>query len=141
MDRNAQLAALTTHQSAALDLLARGTATLGQGQSVTLDKSADLRREMAEVLGAYQVFKHNGIFDPAISSGDDERAKLAKEMKVHCIAASEVFRAHMKQWTPARIVEEWDQYEASARQAIDGLSRHITAERVGIAELINRYGG
>lgn len=61
-------------------------------------------------------------------------------MKVHCIAADEVFRDHMMQWTPTRIAGDWASYKVAARLTISQLHRHILAEGTGIAELLNRYG-
>ncbi len=141
MDKDHSTEALARHQDAALRLLAQGADALSQGQAVLLDHSPGLRGELMKVLGAYQVFKHDMIFDPAIASGDAERAALAREMKVHCIAAGEVFRTHMQQWTPTRIAAEWDSYKAAARLTLNQLHRHIAAERTGIAELLHRYGG
>ena len=141
MDKDHSIDALRRHQDAALRLLAQGADVLAQGQEALLENSAGLRRELMQVLGAYQVFKHDVIFDPAIASGDAERAGLAREMKVHCIAAGEVFRAHMMQWTPARIAADWADYKAAARLTLNQLHRHIDVERTGIAELLNRYGG
>jgi hypothetical protein len=131
---------LRQHQEVALRLLAEGADALAQGPAVVLEHSAGLRQELRQVLSAYQVFKHDIIFDPAIASGDPERASLAREMKVHCIAAGEVFRAHMMQWTPARIVDDWADYKAATRLTLNQLHRHIDAERAGIGELLDRYG-
>jgi hypothetical protein len=141
MDKDRLTDTLAHHQDAALRLLVQGADVLAQGQAALLDHSAGLRAELMQVLGAYQLFKHDVIFDPAIASGDAERAALAREMKVHCIAAGEVFRTHMRQWTPARIAGEWPDYKVAARLTLSQLRRHITAERTGIAELLHRYGG
>jgi len=140
MDKDRSLDTLARHQDAALRLLAQGAEVLAQGQEVLQDRSTGLRSDLMQVLGAYQVFKHDVIFDPAIASGDAERAGLAREMKVHCIAAGEVFRAHLQQWTPARIAADWESYHAAARLTLNQLHRHIAAERAGIAELLHRYG-
>lgn len=141
MDKDRSLDTLAQHQGAALRLLAQGAEVLAQGQEVLQDRSTGLRSELMQVLGAYQVFKHDVIFDPAIASGDAERAGLAREMKVHCIAAGEVFRTHLQRWTPARIAADWEGYHAAARLTLNQLHRHIAAERAGIAELLHRYGG
>ncbi len=139
MDKDRSIDALRLHQDAALRLLAQGAEVLAQGQEALLEHSAGLRRELMQVLGAYQVFKHDVIFDHAIASGDAEREALARDMKVHCIAAGEVFRVHMMQWTPVRIAEKWSDYRVAARLTLNQLHRHIAAERAGIADLLNRY--
>ncbi len=139
MDKDRSIDALRRHQDAALRLLAQGVEIFAHGQEVPFENLTGLRWELVQVLGAYQVFKHDVIFDPAIASGDAERGALAREMKVHCIAAGEVFRVHVMQWTPARIVEDRAGYQAAARLTLNQLHRHITAERVGIADLLGRY--
>lgn len=65
--------ALRRHQEAALAVLARGVACLNDGPEAMLSANADLRGELAHVLGGYQRFKHERIFDPAIASGDRHR--------------------------------------------------------------------
>lgn len=132
--------ALRRHQEAALGVLARGAACIADGQEAVLANKPQLRREMADVLDAYQRFKHDRIFDPAIRSGDEQRAALARHMKVGCIAAGEVFRAHGRQWKADAIVADWPRYKASARLTVNQLRRHIVTESEGIAELIDVYG-
>lgn len=138
MDKDRSIDALRLHQDAALRLLVQSAEVLGQGREALLENLTGLRRELLQVLGAYQVFKHDVIFDPAIASGDAERGALARNMKVHCIAAGEVFRIHMMQWTPVRIIEDWAGYQAAAQLTLNQLHRHITAERVGVADLLGR---
>jgi hypothetical protein len=131
--------ALQRHQQTALTILSRCITALDQGPQAVLAASETLRRDLGEALGAYQQFKHQRIFDPAIESGDDVRATLGRHMKVSCIAAGEVFRAHMRQWTPERIENEWSSYQASARLTANQLRRHIVSEGEGIADLIATY--
>ena len=140
-DRNSLIDTLHHHLDAVFPLLARKAAVLDRGQAAVLAEYADLRAQLQSVLGAYQVFKHDVIFDPAIRSNDSERVALAREMKVNCIAAGEVFRRHVMQWTPAHIQEDWAGYEVAARSTLDQIHRHIDAERSGITELLRRYGG
>ncbi len=83
MDKDRSIDALRRHQDAALRLLAQGVEIFANGQEVPFENLTGLRWELVQVLGAYQVFKHDVIFDPAIASGDAERGALAREMKVH----------------------------------------------------------
>ena len=94
---------------------------------------------MAEALGGYQRFKHERIFDPAIASGDRQRAVLARHMKVACISAGEVFRVHMGKWDADRIAADWRNYQIAARLTANQLRRHIMTEAEGIADLLAAY--
>ena len=131
---------LRRHQEAAIGVLTRAVDCLDQGPAAVLAASAELRREFDEILGAYQIFKHERVFDPAIGSGDEHRAALARHMKVGCIAAGEVFRAYMSRWTVDQIASDWVHYRPAARLTVNQLRRHIVAEREGIVELIETYG-
>ncbi len=128
------------HLNAVLPLLARKAAGLDRGQAAVLAECVDLRVRMRAALGAYQAFKHEVIFDPAVRSNDVERAMLAREMKVNCIAAGEAFRRHIKQWPPEQIEQDLARYEGAARLTLNQLHKHIDAERSGITELLRRYG-
>jgi predicted membrane metal-binding protein len=139
--QNSLIDTLQHHLDAVMPLLARKAAMLDRGQAAMLAESADLRAQLQAVLGAYQVFKHDIIFDPAIRSNDAERTMLAREMKVNCIAAGEAFRRHVRQWTPEQIGQDWAGYVVAARLTLEQLHRHIDAERSGITELLRRYGG
>lgn len=140
MDHSPELDELRRRQEAALGVLGRGAATLEDGPEAVLAASPALRAELAAALGGYQRFKHERIFDPAIASGDDQRAALARHMKVACIAAGEVFRTHQDRWTRDRIAGDWNNYKAAARLTINQLRRHVASESEGIAELIETYG-
>ena len=140
MTRSIDQAALRHHQEAALSVLSRGVACLEDGQAAVLAASPRLRQELADVLGAYQQFKHERVFDPAIASGDEQRSVLARHMKVGCIAAGEVFRAHMGRWSADDIAADWPRYKVAARLTANQLRRHIQNEGEGIAELIAAYG-
>jgi len=132
---------LHRHLGAVLPLLARKAGALDRGQATVLAECVDLRVRMRAALCAYQVFKHDVIFDPAVRSNDVERAMLAREMKVNCIAAGEAFRRHIKQWRPEHIQHDWARYEGAAQLTLDRLHGHIDVERLGIAKLLHRYGG
>ena len=131
--------ALRHHQAAATDVLRRGVACLADGPQAMVPANAGLRAEMAVVLSEYQQFKHARIFDPAIASGDRQRAVLARHMKIACISAGEVFRVHQLQWTPDRIAADWRGYAVAARLTANQLRRHILNEAEGIEDLLAAY--
>ena len=130
-------AALHEHQRAAYVLLKQGIQAVGAGLGPTLAALPALRAEMASVLNAYQGFKHDGIFNPAVASGDRERVALGHAMKIECIAAGEVFRSHLSRWKEADIGADWDGYKVATRLAAGQLIRHIDNERDGILRLID----
>ena len=140
MDQSAMLDQLRRHQGSALEVLSRGVRCLEGGKAELLASSDELRQQMGEALGAYQVFKHEMIFDPAIASADPERVALARRMKVACIRAGEVFRAHMGRWSAEQINTDWENYRPAARLTVKQLRRHISSEGEGIQVLISRYG-
>ena len=139
MDQSTALADLHRHQHEALALLSEWLDAIDAGPAVLAARNEDLRERLGRVLGAYQQFKHAGIFDPAVGSADAERMRLGRSMKIECIAAGEVFRSHQKRWTPDAIAQDWPSYRIDARLSVNALRRHIAAEREGIETLIVRY--
>lgn len=140
MTRDDALAALQRHQSAALSDLTAATDAMDGDRDAFLARQPAMRARMSAILGAYQAFKHDGVFDPGIASVDPERSADARAMKVACIAASETFRRHMSEWPPTRIAAEWPSYKAAARLTANQLRRHIQNEAEGVRGLIERYG-
>ncbi len=136
MDISLPLAALNDHQNRALDVLARSCACVAEGPDAVEARSATLRAEMATVLSDYQVFKHERIFNPALTHADPGLAGLAREMKVECIAAGETFRAHLQGWRVEDIRGAWTNYQAAARLTINQPRRHIDREAEGITVLL-----
>jgi hypothetical protein len=140
MDRTELLDRLREHQAAALAALERGVSAIERGPDVVQAEAPALRREMVAVLSAYQQFKHEHVFDPAIASGDPLRAALARAMKVTCIAGGEVYRAHVQRWRPDQITTDWPSFRAASRLTNNQLRRQIVGEGEGIVELIETYG-
>lgn len=139
MTSNADLDELRIRQEAALGVLARGVLKLEDGPDAMKGASEKLRAEMVDVLFAHQRFKHARVYDPAIESGDEHRAILARHMKVNCIAQGELLNAHIRRWPPTTIAADWPAYKVAARLTANQLRRHITTEGEGIAELIAAY--
>ena len=139
MNTSPDPAELRRLQEASLGVLARGVERLAEGREAMLAANAGLREEMNDVLFSYQRFKHERIFDPAITSGDPERAAWARHMKVICISAGEVFRTHMIKWNHDRIAADWDGYRVASRLTANQLRRHMMTEAEGIAELLAAY--
>lgn len=90
---------------------------------------AQVRRDLSSTLSAYQVLKHEGIFNPAIASGDDGRASQARQMKIACIAAGEEFRHYLTTWAQAEGHARWAEYRLSTLNMVKRLRDHLETER------------
>lgn len=90
---------------------------------------ADVRQALTATLTAYQVLKHEGIFDPAIASGEPVRADRARDMKVACIAAGEEYRRYLTSWSTAEGHDSWAEYRLSTLTLIKHLRTHLASER------------
>ena len=140
MEQTDRRAALQEHQRAAQLSLKKGVDAVRGGVGPTLAALPQRRAELAMVLNAYQAFKHDEIFNPAVTSGDPERASLGRAMKVQCIVAGEVFRSSLGHWKETDIVGSWANYKIVMRLAAGQLMRHIDNEREGILRLIDLAG-
>jgi hypothetical protein len=139
MTASIDLDALCGHQELDLGILTRGVAALEQGPAATVAAASRLPKELGDALRAYQIFKHERIFDPTIASGDEQRAQMRRHMKIACISAGEVFRAHLGRWDMAAIVADWARYKPPARLTANQLHRHIRTESDGIADQSQTY--
>ncbi|MBJ6122468.1 hypothetical protein [Sphingomonas mollis] len=136
MEQSSLLDRLHRHQRLAQDILTRGAACIDGGPDIALPAIAGLRAEMGQVLRDYQIFKHEEIFDPAVTSGSPDRIERARAMKIECIGAGESFRTHLVYWQHRDVTAEWEAYKASARLTINQLKRHIGKEEEGITALL-----
>jgi hypothetical protein len=100
---------------------------------------ATARGELSEALASYQQLKHEGIFDPAIVSGDAARADRARTMKVACIAAGEEYRQFVNHWTVVSGHDRWPEYRLSTLNLIKRLRDHIDTERRALDDLATMY--
>ncbi len=96
---------------------------------------AAVRRDLGKTLSAYQLLKHDGIFNPAIASGDPARVDTAREMKVACIAAGEEFRQYVGVWTGIAGHDRWAEYRLSTLNLVKRLREHLDSERRALAVL------
>lgn len=97
-----------------------------------------LRWELGRHLRAYQLFKHNELFDPAIASGRLVDADNARAMKARCTAAGESYRAFMLEWSGRDAASEWPAFEGSWHDIAAGLRAHLTQERRDITRALDR---
>lgn len=137
MNKLDAFARLQQHQLLVLDVLARAGTCIASGPDAVIAEAPAIRAELAAVLRAYELFKHEHIFDPAIASGHAARAELAHAMKVGCVAAGEILATHMRTWQDRNIRAEWHSYRPSVSMAIIKLRRHVNDEAQGIATLLS----
>jgi len=97
---------------------------------------AHARAALADILGAYQRVKHEGIFDPAIRSGDERRAQTARRMKIACIAAGEDVRSYVRRWQAVHGHEHWSEYRLSTLTMLTRLRDHLDTERQALDALM-----
>ncbi len=97
--------------------------------------TANARWRLTRLLTAYQMFKHQRIFDPLTRQGSREDARTALQMKIDCIAIGETFRAYLARWTASGIEGREPEYRRDARGMMSLLERHILRERRGIEAL------
>lgn len=100
---------------------------------------AAARGVLSETLTSYQQLKHEGIFNPAIVSGDPARAERARTMKVACIAAGEEYRHFVQTWTGVSGHARWPEYRLSTLNLIKRLRDHIDTERQALDTLATMY--
>ncbi len=127
---------LHDHQRHVIDLVTRVAACLEAGPEVAAERMPALMAALTDMLRAYQIFKHEGVFDPAVASGSAERARLGRAMKVECIAAGETFRMHLLQYKTANLADDWASYRTASRLTLNALRRHVEREGEGIEQLL-----
>lgn len=88
-----------------------------------------MRWELARLLSAYEIFKHTRIFDPALASGDANRAAAARRMKIACIALGEDFRAHCTTWSCSGTLQQWSHYRLHALDLLRRLREQMLSDR------------
>ena len=118
------------HLDSALALMRRPPAEARHALSVG-------RWTTVRLLQAYQIFKHTEIFDPAIRSGSPAQAQAASRLKAECIAAGEVFRDYVREWSTTNIEEQWDRYRPAMLAMTEQTRARVVDERRAVAALLD----
>lgn len=127
---------LVEHQNGVREIFARAEACLRhphQRDALTLAK---LRWEVARAIGAYTLFKHHELFDPLVTHGNAEQARVAAEAKRVCLAMGEQFHAHVRKWSGTPVAEHWDDYKPAAVAIMAKLRVHFDTERQVVASML-----
>lgn len=124
-------------QQDAVGALSDALTAIELGKDAYVCSLSQRREYLAGALTNYQRFKHQRLYDPAISSPDVAKSGTAREMKVACIAMGQAYQAHLRDWPISRITEEWDAYRTAVRLAGARLRRQLLAEAARINALID----
>lgn len=127
---------LHEHQSRILRLIDAALPLLAQEPSLARGGLAKARWTLLRLLREYQLFKHGEVFGPAIRYGAPRQAATAQRMRAACIAAGDLFTAHVARWSAQDIAACWPDYKGATRAMCDGLRLHIARERREVQELL-----
>lgn len=131
------LGQLARHQ----DQIVRGLALMDRLVAAgphELHAAQRLRWELGRHLRAYQLFKHNELFDPAIAAGRLVDADHARTMKARCTTAGEAYRAFMLEWSGRDAASEWDAFADAWRAMAARLREHLAQEKSEIARSLEQ---
>ncbi|UYY57659.1 hypothetical protein [Sphingomonas sp. S2-65] len=131
------VAQMHQHHRAIADYTAEADALV---RAAELDPAtvSNARWRFVRVLTAYQVFKHQQIFDPIMQNGSQLDADAARQLKAECIITTEAFRSYIAKWSTSGIVGREDEYRCEAQAMILRVRTHIARERRGVEALFAR---
>ncbi len=128
---------LHDHQRRVLDQLVRMAACLNAPREEAMERMPPIRAALTDALRAYQLFKHETVFDPAVASGVEPRAGLGRSMKIECIAAGEMFRMHIMRCNAGATADDsWADHQAESRLTLNAMRRHVETEAEGVERLV-----
>ena len=127
---------LYEHQQGVLDHLARTLELARCEPEEVRGALAKSRLEMFRLLRAYQLFKHNEIFDPVIRRGNLAQIATATRMKSDCTAAGDAYRAYVNLWASCDVVAVWSSYRPALLAMAQRLRTHIEVERTQVPQLL-----
>lgn len=138
VEQGSLLRRLQVHQDGVLAIL-RGMEPLLTDPAIRdIAQLARARWALMRALTAYALFKHNEIFDPAISRQLLGEAGRAARMKRACEAMGNEFRGHVTKWSGSDVAGEWAAYQPSALAITARLRAHLATERAEIAALLDK---
>ncbi|RYD93613.1 MAG: hypothetical protein EOP61_23250 [Sphingomonadales bacterium] len=125
----ALLEQLYAHQAEVRSAIAEALALLARADAPAI---AHGRLKLTRALTAYQLFKHQRIFDWFARHGTSEEAHAARQLKIEWIATGETFRAFLARGIEGREAE----HAREAQGMMTLLDRHIQSERRDIEALL-----
>ena len=136
MERDVALERLQVHQDGILAIMREAEPMLHDPAARDVAGLARTRWALMRALTAYTLFKHNQIFDPAISRKLLGEATRAERMKRACIRVGEEFRDHVTKWSGSDVAGQWPDYQAAALTMTARLRDHLATEKKEIAALL-----
>ena len=131
---------LQGHQDAILAIMRGAEPLLTDPALRDVAQLARARWALMRALTAYALFKHNEIFDPAISRQLLGEAQRAARMKQACTAMGNEFRGYVTKWSGCDVEGAWGTYQPAALAMMARLRQHIATERAEIAALLEQAG-
>lgn len=92
--------------------------------------------EFVCILGRYQLFKHQELFDPIIDDGPPDKARLAQQMKAECMMLSKEYQAHVAHSANLDISAQWGSHREGVIRLLARINAHIRRERWITASLL-----
>lgn len=134
------LARIDAHQHAIRNLITAARLHPDRPPGEATPDLLTLRTRMLTAMRAYQAFKHEAVFDPAIAAAHPLRAVTARRLKTSCVMASEAYRLHTTRWPAPRIADEWEDYAQAMDAVCTAIETHLVQERLMVAMLLAGLG-
>lgn len=134
---DAILSRLEELQAVTVALLDQARATIDAGPTQQ-DQLRTVADRLAYELQAYQLFKHDRIFDPLIASGSPSSREAARCLKADCVAGGEAFAFFVRQWREQDLQAGWGEFRPAVLNLGTRLRDHIKAEEVQVRLLLSR---
>jgi hypothetical protein len=129
------LAEVRRHQSLIRDEIVLATRLADQDPGNWSDTLAQSRWRMFRLLRAYQLFKHNEIYDPTLQATNPDRVAQARALKLSCIATGERYQEYVGQWPADAMIRDAQGYRRALKEQATGLERQMS-EELRLVELL-----
>ena len=136
MKNRALLDRLRYHQDVILVIMRDAEPLLTDPARRDVPQLARARWSLMRALTAYQLFKHNEIFDPTIARRLPGDVPRAMRMKQACSEMGGEFRRYVSKWSACDVASEWAAYQASALKMMARLRDHVAREQVEVTALL-----
>lgn len=136
MRRRALLDRLRYHQDAILAIMRDAEPLLADPARRDVPQLARARWTLVRALTAYQLFKHNEIFDPVTARRLPGDVARAARMKQACTDMGEEFRRYVSKWSGCDVAGEWTTYQPAALAMIGRLREHIAREQADVTAML-----
>lgn len=110
--------------------MTEGDALLAARDPASVDLVRQRCADAVALVIAYQQFVHREIFEPLMAHGNAGQRRLARELKIECIALTDELRRNIKQFMAQDFPFDWD-YLSGRVQGFNAIVRaHVAKVRV-----------